>query len=76
MAKKTLPAVFLSLWMLLLLALGSYYLIFAPRGSEYSETENRNLSGFPEFTFKTVFSGEFGEEFETYLLTVFPQETQ
>lgn len=72
MAKKTLPAVFLSLWMLLLLALGSYYLIFAPRGSEYSETENRNLSGFPEFTFKTVFSGEFGEEFETYLLDRFP----
>lgn len=70
--KKNIYKVCIALWMLLLVALGSYYLFLAPRESEYSEAENRTLSGFPEVTAESVFSGRFGEEFETWLLDRFP----
>lgn len=72
MAKRILPKVYIALWMLLLLGLGCYYLFFAPRDSEYSAAENRNLAAFPEVTAESVFSGDFGEEIETYLLDRFP----
>lgn len=72
MKKRILPAVFLGFWMLLLITLGCYYLLFAPRGSEYSPTENRTLAGFPEISFENVFSGKFGTDFESYLLDRFP----
>lgn len=70
--KKNLSKVYIALWMFLLAALGSYYLFFAPRTSAYSEAENRTLSGFPEVSAQSVFSGRFAEEFETYLLDRFP----
>ena len=63
---------FIALWMLLLVFLGSYYLFLAPRESAYSPDENRTLAGFPEVTAESVFSGRFGEEFESYLLDHFP----
>ncbi len=72
MFKKIFPKLFVGFWMLLLLACGGYYLFFAPRESVYSSTENRTLAGFPEVTFDSVFSGKFGEDFETYLLDKFP----
>ncbi len=34
---------------------------------EFSEWENRNLATLPEVSSKSVFSGEFGQGFETYL---------
>lgn len=70
--KKILPKLYITLWMLLLVLLGGYYLFFAPRISAYSEAENRTLAGFPEVTAQSVFSGEFGQDFETYLLDQFP----
>lgn len=70
--KSIVMKLFLSLWLLLIFALGGYYLLFAPRESTYTETENRTLAAFPDLTFQSVFSGKFGEEFETYLLDRFP----
>lgn len=76
MVKKIAPKICIALWMTLLLLLGVYYAGFAPRQSEYTETENRTLAGFPEFTAETLFSGQFGQEFETYLLDRFPLRDQ
>ena len=70
--KRLFPKIFLTLWMVLLLALGVYYLGFAPRESSFSEEENRTLAGFPKVTWETVFSGQFGKDFEDYLLDHFP----
>lgn len=72
MVKKLLMKAFLALWMALLLCLGIYYAGFAPRESGYTETENRTLAAFPEITAESVFSGQCGQEFETYLLDRFP----
>lgn len=70
--KKILPHIFTFLWVLMICILGIYYIFFAPRGSEYSPDENRTLAGFPKVTAESVFSGKFGQEFETYLLDRFP----
>ena len=69
--KKLHIKAFVALWMALLLCLGIYYAGFAPRESRFTETENRTLAGFPEVTAESVFSGRFGQEFETYLLDQF-----
>ena len=70
--KKWMPRVFVTAWVLLLVALGGYYLLFAPTDSAYSETENRNLAAFPQLTVESLFSGKFGKDMETYLLDRFP----
>lgn len=70
--KKLHIKAFIGLWMAILLCLGIYYAAFAPRESAFTENENRNLAGFPEVTAESVFSGRFGQEFETYLLDRFP----
>ena len=72
MEKHLLQKILITLWLLLLLSLGVYYLFFAPRQSEFTEVENRTLAGFPEVTAESIFSGRFGEEIETYLLDRFP----
>lgn len=72
MARKLHQIVYIALWVLLLTGLGVYYLFFAPRNSEFSQTENRMLAGFPEVSGESVFSGNFGQEFEAYLLDQFP----
>ena len=72
MAKKILPSLFTFLWVLMICVLGLYYIFFAPRGSEYFPDENRTLAGFPDVSFDSVFSGKFGQAFETYLLDRFP----
>ncbi len=60
--KKFLPA----LIFLIFIALIGLLFCFAPK-SDYSSNEKRYLEDFPEFTFDTLISGEFGEDFETYL---------
>lgn len=72
MEKRILPKLFLGLWLVLLIGLGVYYAAFAPRESEFTETENRTLAAFPEVTVQSLFSGQFGQEIETYLLDRFP----
>lgn len=72
MKNKLLQIILITLWVLLLLSMGIYYLFFAPRSSEFTEAENRTLAAFPEISAESVFSGRFGEEFETYLLDRFP----
>jgi len=64
---------FVALWLVLLSALGVYYLMFAPTESSYSEAENRNLAGFPKATLSSVLSGDFMESIEGYLLDHFPR---
>ena len=70
--KRILPRVYIALWLALLFILGGYYLLFAPRSSEYSPDENRTLAAFPELTAESLFSGKFGKDMETYLLDRFP----
>ena len=76
MAKKITTHLFTAIWVLLLCSLGVYYIFFAPREAAYSPEENRNLAGFPEVNAKNIFSGDFGEQFETYLLDHFPLRNQ
>lgn len=38
----------------------------------FSDTENRYLAGRPDFSFKTLKSGEFGKKYELYLSDQFP----
>lgn len=75
MKNKLLQTMLIFLWVLLFLSVGTYYLLFAPRTGEFTETENRTLASFPEVTAESIFSGRFGEEFETYLLDRFPART-
>ncbi len=49
------------------------YLLIAD--SEFSSLEKRTLSQFPKPTIETVFSGEFGKDFETYLNDQMPMRT-
>ena len=72
MKNKLLPRIFIGFWLAILFCLGGYYLFFAPRDSEFTETENRNLAAFPQVTAQSLFSGAFGQEIETYLLDRFP----
>lgn len=70
--KKLLPKVYIALWMALLLALGVYFIGFAPREGTYSEAENRTLASFPELSLTNIFGGDFDDEIEDYLLDHFP----
>ena len=63
---------FIALWLVLLSALGTYFLFFAPTESTYSEEENRPLAGFPEATASSLIRGDFMEHIEAYLLDYFP----
>ena len=72
MKNKLLQRIFIGLWVCILFCLGGYYMFFAPRESEFTETENRNLAAFPQITLQSLFSGQFGQEIETYLLDRFP----
>ena len=70
--KKWMPRMFVAVWLMLLVALGGYYLFFAPTESAYSETENRTLAAFPQLTAESLFSGKFGKDMEAWLLDRFP----
>ena len=39
--------------------------------SEFSETENRVLTGMPELSMDTILSGDFEEDYEEYLTDQF-----
>lgn len=47
------------------------WFIFSPKQS-YSASEKRVLSEFPETNAETIFSGQFGKDFETYFADHFP----
>lgn len=40
--------------------------------NDFSVEENRNLAKMPEFTIEDVFSGEFMQDFETFITDQFP----
>ena len=65
--KRIIAIIFFCFWLLILAVLCGYYLLGAPREEGFSETENRTLAGFPALSKETLFSGEFGENIETYL---------
>ncbi len=54
------------------LTLGLFLLLFAPKEGGVSETENRYLQPFPELSASAVVSGDFMEQFESYLADAFP----
>ncbi len=45
---------------------------FFIKTSDYSESERRQLAGFPEITLQSVTSGEFAKKFEEYTTDRFP----
>ena len=67
---------FIAMWLILLSALGIYFLLFAPKESSYSEEENRQLVEFPKLTISSLISGDFMEHIEDYLLDYFPARYQ
>ncbi len=56
-----------------ILLLNSIY-ILRPK-CEYSETENRNLETKPMFSWDAVYSGRYGEQYESYIEDQFPFRT-
>ena len=54
------------------LTLGLFLLLFAPKDGGVSEAENRYLQAFPELSASAVVSGDFMEQFESYLSDAFP----
>lgn len=65
--KNKISFVFVYWWVLVLFVFGICLLTFAEKEERVSETENRTLSGFPELTAETFFSGEFFTGIENYL---------
>ena len=57
--------------LLALFCLGAGELLFVEKGERMSESENRMLRAFPEFTKESVASGEFMDGFESYLSDAF-----
>ena len=47
--------------------LGLFLLLFAPKDGGVSETENRARQAFPELKASSVLSGEYMDEFESFL---------
>ncbi len=54
-------------WLFLLSVCGILLLVFGEKEERMSEAENRMLSGFPEVSAESIFSGEFSTGFENYL---------
>lgn len=61
------------LWTIGILSLGIFYGLWAPKEAQYSETENRNLAGWPKFSIDRLISGDYGQDMEAYLLDRFPK---
>lgn len=72
-AKKTNVAKFLPtfVFLIFIFAMGVWF-IFSPK-SDYSSAEKRYLQKFPEVSFESISSGEFGSEFESYFADHFPK---
>ena len=73
--KKIVQIVFISVWLMAIAICGVYFIIAAPKDETYSEDENRLLAGFPDASFDSIISGEFGEGIENYLLDNFPKRS-
>ena len=71
--KNILAKFYIVIWMMLLLAVGIYYVALAPKEATYSETENRNLAAMPELTINNLLTGAFSGEIEEYFLDRFPK---
>ena len=67
-SKKAVTAA--ALFLALLIALSLCFLLLPKRG--YSDNENRYLTPQPEFTFKSLFSGDFTAQYESYVTDGFP----
>lgn len=65
--KHRLAFIFAYFWLFLLFCAGLGTLIFADKEERASNTENRMLSGFPDSSAESIFSGEFSSGFESFL---------
>ncbi len=65
--KNKFSFVFVYWWVLILFVFGSALMLFAEKDERESKTENRILSGFPELSAQTLFSGDFFTGIESYL---------
>lgn len=74
--KKISAIIYIALWTVCLIAVGVYYVTIAPKDATYSEVENRNLAGLPELTAESLFSGDYGQDIESYLLDRFPKRNE
>ncbi len=55
------------LWIAVMLAVGIAILVIAPKGKLQSETEKRYLQELPTPSLETIASGEFTEDFESFM---------
>lgn len=67
-SKKAITAAVL--FLVLLFGISACFLLLPKRG--YSDNENRYLTAQPEFSFETLFSGEFTAQYESYVTDGFP----
>ncbi len=60
-------------WLFILLVCGTLLMAFAEKEERISEAENRTLSGFPELSVQSIFSGDFFLGIESYMSDGFPE---
>lgn len=65
--RKLLRTIFAVIWVLCFVFLGVYFVFFTDGKAVFSESENRNLKGMPEFTVRTYMSGNLDDDTESYL---------
>ena len=76
MLKKIISKFYIVLWIALPVFIAVYYFVAAPKASSYSEEENRNYAGVPEFNMDNIINGKYGEDMESYLLDRFPMRNK
>ena len=59
-------------WLLVLLCFGFLIMGLLVKDKDFSETENRNLAKFPEFSFSTIIDGSFLQGLGDYVADQFP----
>lgn len=74
--KKIISVIFIILWGALLVGLGIYYVLAAPRESAFSEEENRMLNAMPELSLRSFLSSELSDGLEDWLLDHFPDRNR
>jgi len=65
--KNKFSFVFVYWWIFILFVFGISLMLFAEKDERESRTENRTLSGFPELSAASLFSGDFFTGIESYL---------
>lgn len=58
-------------WVMLCLIVGIFLMLSSDKGETVSDTENRTLQAFPKLSAKSVFSGDYMQDLESFFLDKF-----